>query len=99
MLFFGVNIPATVPQRSEIPEGLTNYPVYQVIRSRLERDLLNQAGILSRDILLLSSSKLVSETAICFLAKFSQSVGHRVSDIWTPVNNDFDRMWKQALLA
>jgi len=24
---FGVTIPATVPQRSEIPEGLMNYPV------------------------------------------------------------------------
>ena len=29
MLPFGVTIPATVPQRSEIPEGLTNYPVYK----------------------------------------------------------------------
>jgi hypothetical protein len=28
MLPFGVTIPATVPQRSEIPEGLLNYPVY-----------------------------------------------------------------------
>ena len=28
MLPFGVNIPATVPQRSEIPEGLMNYPVH-----------------------------------------------------------------------
>jgi len=28
MLPFGVTMPATVPQRSEIPEGLTNYPVY-----------------------------------------------------------------------
>jgi len=28
MLRFGVTIPATVPQRSEIPEGLTNYPVF-----------------------------------------------------------------------
>ena len=28
MLSFGVGIPATVPQRSEIPEGLMNYPVY-----------------------------------------------------------------------
>ena len=28
MLPFGVTIPATVPQRSEIPEGLTNYPVF-----------------------------------------------------------------------
>jgi len=27
MLLFGVTIPATVPQRSEIPEGLMNYPV------------------------------------------------------------------------
>ena len=30
MLPFGVTIPATVPQRSEIPEGLMNYPVYKV---------------------------------------------------------------------
>ena len=28
MLPFGVTIPSTVPQRSEIPEELTNYPVY-----------------------------------------------------------------------
>ena len=28
MLPFGVTIPAAVPQRSEIPEGLTNYPVH-----------------------------------------------------------------------
>ena len=28
MLPFGVTIPATVTQRSEIPEGLMNYPVY-----------------------------------------------------------------------
>jgi hypothetical protein len=27
MLPFGVTIPASVPQRSEIPEGLMNYPV------------------------------------------------------------------------
>jgi hypothetical protein len=27
MLPFGVTIPATVQQRSEIPEGLMNYPV------------------------------------------------------------------------
>jgi hypothetical protein len=29
MLSFGVAIPASVPQRSEIPEGLMNYPVLQ----------------------------------------------------------------------
>jgi hypothetical protein len=27
MLPFDVSVPATVPQRSEIPEGLMNYPV------------------------------------------------------------------------
>jgi hypothetical protein len=32
MLPFGVTIPATVPQGSEIPEGLTNNPVYRVGR-------------------------------------------------------------------
>jgi hypothetical protein len=31
MFPFGVTIPATVPQRSEIPEGLMNYPVYRFI--------------------------------------------------------------------
>jgi hypothetical protein len=30
MLPFGVTIPATVPQRLEIPEGLMNYPVHWV---------------------------------------------------------------------
>ena len=30
MLPFGVTIPVTVPQRSEIPEGLKNYLVYIV---------------------------------------------------------------------
>jgi hypothetical protein len=30
---FGVTILATVPQRSEIPEGLMNYPVFSYIRS------------------------------------------------------------------
>jgi hypothetical protein len=29
MLPFGVTIPATVPQGSEIPEGLMNNPVYE----------------------------------------------------------------------
>ena len=31
MLPFSVTIPATVPQRSEIPEGLMNYPVLRWI--------------------------------------------------------------------
>jgi hypothetical protein len=28
MLPFGVTVPAAVPQRADIPEGLMNYPVY-----------------------------------------------------------------------
>ena len=32
MLPFGVTIPATVPQRSEIPEGLMNYPVFSLYK-------------------------------------------------------------------
>jgi hypothetical protein len=32
---FGVTIPVTVPQRSEIPEGLMNYPVYRIINKLL----------------------------------------------------------------
>ena len=31
MLPFGVTIPATVPQGSEIPEGIINNPVYRVV--------------------------------------------------------------------
>jgi hypothetical protein len=30
MLPFGVTIQVSVPQRSEIPEGLMNYPVYSL---------------------------------------------------------------------
>jgi hypothetical protein len=32
MLLFGVTIPATALQRSEIPEGIMNYPVDQLPR-------------------------------------------------------------------
>ena len=36
MLPYGVTIPATVTQKSEIPEGLMNYPVY-IFQCMLER--------------------------------------------------------------
>jgi hypothetical protein len=53
MLPFGVTIPATVPQRSEIPEGLMNYPVYggeqkciEVFERNLKkRDHLESPGV------------------------------------------------------
>jgi hypothetical protein len=35
MLPFGVTVPATVPQRSEIPEGLMNYPVYRGLKKHV----------------------------------------------------------------
>jgi hypothetical protein len=37
MLSFGITIPATVLQRSEILEGLTNYPVYIYVCVQLAR--------------------------------------------------------------
>jgi hypothetical protein len=37
MLPFGVTIPATVLQRSEIPEGLMNYPVQILCTEDLHR--------------------------------------------------------------
>jgi hypothetical protein len=36
MLPFGVTIPATVPQRSEIPERLTNCPVFNLVGNNSE---------------------------------------------------------------
>jgi hypothetical protein len=36
MLPFGVTIPATVPQGSEIPEGFMNNPVYETRRASNE---------------------------------------------------------------
>ena len=48
MLPFGVTIPATVPQRSEIPEGLMNNPVYKVeiINIRFIRGGFYSCGII-----------------------------------------------------
>jgi hypothetical protein len=37
MLPFGVTIPATVPQGSEIPEGLMNNPIYIYIYIYIDR--------------------------------------------------------------
>jgi hypothetical protein len=37
MLPFGVTIPDTVPQRSEIPEGLMNYSVFKIFNNLSKR--------------------------------------------------------------
>jgi hypothetical protein len=39
MLPFGVTIPATVPQMSEIPEGLMNYPVFRFYNTVFDTDI------------------------------------------------------------
>ena len=39
MLPFGVTIPATVPKRSQIPEGLMNYPVYRLSTANIIRKM------------------------------------------------------------
>jgi len=41
MLHFGVTIPATVPQGSEIPEGIMNNPVYN--KNSIKRNILRGA--------------------------------------------------------
>jgi hypothetical protein len=49
MLPFGVTIPATVPQSSEIPEGLNNYPVHLTIITitHLKREMEQTLEMLS----------------------------------------------------
>jgi len=44
MLPFGVTIPATVPQRSEIPVGLMNYPVFEPLKGAQAKEERKQAG-------------------------------------------------------
>jgi hypothetical protein len=50
MLPFGVTIPATVPQGSEIPEGLMNNPVYRPKSVRTEAEHFGVAVICIRDL-------------------------------------------------
>jgi hypothetical protein len=52
MLPFGVTMPANVPQRSEIPEGLMNYPV---LFSRLSNDTVVKIILLLMKLLSSSS--------------------------------------------
>ena len=44
MLPFGVTIPVTVPQRSEIPEGLMNYPVFLSLCTRFQMEVLTNTA-------------------------------------------------------
>jgi len=43
MLPFGVTFPATVPQISEIPEGLTNYPVLSACKVGSTKQMFNSS--------------------------------------------------------
>ena len=45
MLPLNVTIPATVPQRWEIPEGLRNYPVFLNIHTQSSYLLDNKTGL------------------------------------------------------
>ena len=51
MLPFGVTIPATVPQWSEIPEGLVNYSVYiyqyTVIHNTIYKSIRRQVSVIA----------------------------------------------------
>ena len=50
MLPFGVTIPATVPQRSEIPVGLMNYPVFPVKTDAVLREEITGVHCIVRDL-------------------------------------------------
>jgi hypothetical protein len=50
MLPFGVTIPATVPQGSEIPEGLMNNPVHLIVNEFIVL-ILRQIMILFRNVI------------------------------------------------
>jgi len=53
MLPFGVTIPATVPQRSEFPEGLMNYPIrvcwLHLVGTPVTIDVFNKSKVLNED--------------------------------------------------
>jgi len=48
MLPFGVTIPATVPQGSEIPEGLMNNPVY--IKRLAPNEIFSPSNKIHREV-------------------------------------------------
>jgi hypothetical protein len=57
MLPFGVTIPATVPQGSEIPEGLMNKPVYNGPTNAL---------VCNKTLIQMSHIKTLKITPTCF---------------------------------
>ena len=75
MLPFGVTIPTTVPQRSEIPEGLMNYPVFKILC------ILNSwmHEIQCLDLLMFICSQLPS-------AALTSSHVHSLSHVWLGSN-------------
>ena len=60
MLPFGVTIPATVPQRSEIPEGLMNYTVcchLEIVEDRLINNVCGNVLLVNLDLVPIISLK------------------------------------------
>jgi hypothetical protein len=64
MLPFGVTIPVTVPQRSEIPEGIMNNPVYTVCKGKVnckssynwsDNNLYTRLKLVARQLTIVSS--------------------------------------------
>jgi hypothetical protein len=64
MLPFGVTIPATVPQRAEIPEGRMNYPVSLYIYSDIDK-YSNDIGNEKRVLLLVLPKRNTRKYKIC----------------------------------
>jgi hypothetical protein len=65
MLPFGVTIPATVPQRSEFPEGLMNYHIFSAaLKERKSRTEIDQFPVLRGRCLL--KMQRISFNCFCY---------------------------------
>jgi hypothetical protein len=64
MISFGVTIPATVPQGSKIPYGLTNNPVYYLLQllKEFETQISNRCSVFPKNI-----SSFIAHKHICQL--------------------------------
>jgi len=66
MFHFGVTMPSTVPQRSEIPEGFMNYPVYDNLK-RTQKP--SSSNLCFQQFDKKYVNKVIFVTAICVTAK------------------------------
>ena len=69
MLPFGVTIPATVPQRSEIPKGLMNYPVFVGGTHEEKTQCILKGKTEARHALNIIAARAISEVSAALIIK------------------------------